>query len=227
MAFFVLIWLKEFLPNLQEHVRCRMDNVLRREHPERFAEAAQPIDKSYLSVVNSRIYTHKTAHLVYSAYDGRRGDDIIWPSCEKANIMIINPHRSSTEDHPFLYGKVLGVYHLNVVYVKGFQDLPPQRLDFLWVRWYHWQGRSAGPRGLDVVTFCPVTEAGSFGFVDPGDVIRACHIIPRFPAFLNKPPARLQESLSEKAQDKADYDAYFVNRCDIFFELVLTLTYFD
>jgi hypothetical protein len=201
---------KDFLPDLQEHVCRRMEASLRRDYPERFVEGdtSQPFDKSYASAVDGRLYIHKTAHLSYSAYDGRKGDDIVWPSCDKANIMLLNPQHSTAGSHPFIYGKVLGIYHINVVYVKGFQDLPPRRLDLLWVRWYRWHGMSAENRGLDTVAFPPVTEPGSFGFIDPGDVLRACHIVPRFPG---RPPAPA-ESLSRKAQDAADYPTYFVNR---------------
>jgi hypothetical protein len=187
-----------------------VDATLRQEHPERFVNGVEPIDIDYLSVVDLRIYSHKTAHLSYASYDRRTGDDIVWPSCAKANIMVLNPRHTpvSQGEHPFLYGKVLGIYHLNVVYVKGFQDLPPMRLDFFWVRWYCWEGKSSPHHGLDIVAFPPVTQLDSFGFVDPGDVLRACHIIPR----LIEGPAAPKESLSASAEDATDHPVYFINR---------------
>lgn len=185
-----------------------MEATLRQQHPDRFGDKVEPIDINYLAVLDCRIYTHKTAHLSFASYDGRCGDDIVWPSCEKANIMMLNTQRSSDEEHPFVYCKVLGIYHVNVIYAKGFQDLPPTRIDLFWVRWYHWEGMSNKDRGLDIVSFPPVAQPGSFGFVDPGDVLRACHVIPRFPGRPQVP----EESISGIAQDAMDYPAYFINR---------------
>lgn len=191
-----------------------MEPFLQTEIPQRFALMREPMDKSYISFVDGRIYTHQTLQIWYSAYDTREEDDIIWPSGLKANIMLPNPSFPTAKDHPFIYGKVLGIYHANIVYVKGFQDLRPKRLDFLWVRWYSWQGKSSERQGLDTIAFPPVTQSGAFGFVDPGHVLRACHIIPRFPVASSFPfmPSVLQVGKSQMAGDVHDYAAYFVNR---------------
>jgi hypothetical protein len=209
-----------------------MEPLLQKQHPERFFALGETMDKSYVSFVEGRIYTHQTFQLWYTAYDTRDCDDMVWPSGLKANVMLPNPDVSA--DHPFIYGKVLGIYHANVVYVKGFQDLPPQQFDFLWIRWYVWQEPSLGTRGLDVVAFPPLTQPGAFGFVDPGHVLRACHIIPRFPVASSFPymPWSLQVGKSQMAADVGDYTAYFVNRCAPLFDLAhgdfeLTLSFLD
>jgi len=43
----------------------------------------------------------------------------------------------SLDSHHFLYARVLGAYHANVIYTgPGIRDYNARRFDFLWVRWY-------------------------------------------------------------------------------------------
>jgi hypothetical protein len=84
------------------------------------------------------------------------------------------------ESHPFLYGCVLGVYHVNVIYISpGMVDYRPRRVEFVWVHWYDhikpygsWTGRT-----LDQLHF---PGEGAYDFIDPADIVRGCHIIPAF-----------------------------------------------
>jgi hypothetical protein len=92
-------------------------------------------------------------------------------------------------------------------------DYQPRRLEFLWVRWYYivdplHSGWSA--RKLDRIQFAPITDNDTFGFVDPSDVLRSCHVIPAFAA------GRLHadgKGVSHCAQDSSDWVAYYMNRC--------------
>jgi hypothetical protein len=119
----------------------------------------------------------------------------------------------SAVDHPFRYGRVLGVYHVNVVYTgPGMLNYEPHRFEFLWVRWYRtvdafrtgWDARK-----LDRLQFARMAEDDAFGFVDPSDILRSCHIIPAFAS------GRLHadgKGLSHCARDSSDWVAYYVNR---------------
>jgi hypothetical protein len=86
--------------------------------------------------------------------------------------------------HHFLYARVLGGYHVNAIYTgPGMHDFESRRFDFLWVRWF--EVVNPGSSGwsnskLDSVRFPPMNENRSFGFVDPKDVLRGCHILPVF-----------------------------------------------
>ena len=93
---------------------------------------------------------------------------------------------SNKGHHPFWYARVVGIFHANVQFNRGGSDWQP--VPFLWVRWF---GQSevantrvrqpVNPRQLDWVGF--ITEADdteSFGFLDPGDIARSCHLIPAF-----------------------------------------------
>lgn len=159
------------------------------------------------------MYKHNIMRINYTTYDVRRGDDVIHPGTSHHNIMVLNPRGPSSE-HPFWYARVLGIYHINVVYTgMGTADYHPRRLEFLWVRWYEQvhdlaTGWMAG--SLDQVRFPPMDHEDSFGFVDPADVLRSCHIIPAFAC------GRLHsdnKGISKCAQDSTDWQTYYVNRC--------------
>lgn len=113
--------------------------------------------------------------------------------------------------HTFRYARVLGVYHANVVYVgPGMTGYQPHRVDFLWVRWYRpikytgWDTLR-----LDHIQFPPICEDDAFGFVDPSDVVRGCHMIP---AFIAGKAHADGKGLSALACDSSDWVSYYVNR---------------
>lgn len=129
--------------------------------------------------------------------------------------MMLDPsvpaHESSSQGR-FLYARVLGAYHANVVYNgPGSRDYHPRRVDFLWVRWYK------VIRGVDIslaiselpeISFHPIRSDSAFGFVDPAEVLRACHIIPLWSA--GRCHTEGEYGLSGCARDKDDYKRYLV-----------------
>jgi hypothetical protein len=63
---------------------------------------------------------------------------------------------------------------------------------------------------LDTIRFPPVGSEEAFGFVDPRDVLRACHIIP---AFAGGKSHADEVSISRCARDGNDWARYYINRC--------------
>ena len=128
-------------------------------------------------------------------------------------MLLANEADSSSSSHHFLYARVLGAYHTNVIYtVPGMRDHKSCRFDFLWVRWYEVvDPASSGWSNfnLDVVRFPPMHRNGSFGFVDPRDVLRGCHIIPAFAKGKRQADGI---SVSRCAKDGTDYHMYYVGR---------------
>ena len=61
---------------------------------------------------------------------------------------------------------------------------------------------------LDVLAFPPLSSEGAFGFVDPGNIICACHIIP---AFSNGKRYHGKVDLSHCMNDLRDWSQYYVN----------------
>lgn len=120
-----------------------------------------------------------------------------------------SPQDSSPPRGRFLYARVLGAYHVNVGYTgDGMLDYATRRVDFLWVRWYKVERKCSDPFAtseLPQVSFYPVNSPEAFGFVDPCDVLRSCHIIPRF---ASGRPQRM--GLSRCGKDGDDYKRYLV-----------------
>ena len=109
----------------------------------------------------------------------------------------------------YRYAKVLGIHHINVVRVANIYE--SQRIEFLFVRWYECvQSHAWDTRTLGRVRFLPLANQNAFGFVDPGVVLRACHIIPAFSRGQCNPGGR---GISPLAGDKHDWQEYYVNRC--------------
>jgi len=161
---------------------------------------------------NDSLYRHNIIRINYTTYDVRRSQEVANGSTAHCNIIVLND-TTQDEGHPLRYGRVLGIYHANVIYAgTGMVDYQPRRLEFLWVRWYHrieTLNTGWGARKLDRVRFPPVTSDGAFGFVDPSDVLRCCHIIPAFSHGKVHVDGR---GLSRCARDSSDWVAYYVNR---------------
>ncbi|KAF9237475.1 hypothetical protein BU15DRAFT_76019 [Melanogaster broomeanus] len=140
---------------------------------------APPYDLSTLNQVlfkNDRIYRHNLIRINYTTYDVRRAQDVVNPTTEHRDIMLL----SDRDSHRFCYARVLGIYHANVIYSgPGSQDYQPRRLEFLWVRWFELVAPTS-QMALDCIRFVPMVDEDAFGFVDPNDVLRSCHLIPRF-----------------------------------------------
>jgi hypothetical protein len=118
-----------------------------------------------------------------------------------------------SNSHHFLYARVLGAYHANVIYTgPGMRSYGAHRLDFLWVRWFEViDSASSGwsVSRLDSIRFPPMNRKDSFGFVDPKDVLRGCHILP---AFAKGKRQANGVGISRCAKDSKDYNYYYVGR---------------
>jgi hypothetical protein len=151
--------------------------------------------------------------LNYTSYDVRRKQDTINPATPHRNIMVLA--NSDDSEHPFLYGRVIGIFHANIIFTGSrVVDYHPRRLEFLWVRWYELHSKGSWARcTLDQLRFPPMSREDSFGFVNPADVLRSGHIIPAFAAGKRYADGR---GLSHCAKDSSDWNAYYVNRSVVF-----------
>jgi hypothetical protein len=161
----------------------------------------------------------------YTTYDVRRAQDTINPNTDHRDIMLLSPqsftgdNSESAQGHQYRYARALGIYHANVIYmIQNCYHL--RRMEFLLVRYFDTvenlpvqAGWSAAQ--LDQVRFCPMKLDDVFGFVDPEQVIRACHLIPRFCGGKSQPALMGGEGakpLSAFARDHEDWKVYYVNR---------------
>jgi len=162
-----------------------------------------------------RMYHHRLARINYTTYDVRRAQDVIHPSTSHCDVMLLSNEEDSTasSNHHFWYCRVLGLYHVNVVYTgSGMLNHVPRRFYFLWVRWFDYVGRRSltwRDCNLDSIRFPPTSNQDAFGFVDPRDVLRGCHVIP---AFVDGKVHRDGVGISRCAADSQDWCRYYVNR---------------
>lgn len=110
-----------------------------------------------------------------------------------------------------MFVRVIGILHVNAIYTgTEVVDFRPHRFEFLWVRWYEFEpGVCAGWKtsALDRLQFPPIANEGSFGFIDPAEVLRAAHIVPAFAAGKRYPDGK---GLSVCAKDADDWKSYYL-----------------
>jgi hypothetical protein len=216
--------LQNFLLKLRKHILTRILLDLRNINsnlstPNDNNLGPVDADPSQILFRRNRIYRHNIMRINYTTYDVRRGQDTINPSTSHHNVMVLADRLDDDDDtsnHPFMYARVLGIFHANVVWASPVTvDYRPQRVEFLWVRWY--ESLSDSPAGwatctLDQVHFPSMADEQSFGFLDPADVMRGCHIIPRFVKGKRHADGK---GLSKCARDFQDWHRYMVNRYDM------------
>jgi hypothetical protein len=221
---------KHFLQKLREHLLPRIQAAHLQEaasfseHPSVSTPAnlgsSASVDGNACDLVFFKkdcLYHHKLLRFNFTTYDVRRGTDIVNPGTSRCNVMLLADHEDgsagSPNPHHFLYARVLGAYHANVIYTgPGMQDYEARRFDFLWVRWFEVvDSASSGwaSSTLDSVRFPPMHGTHSFGFVDPKDVLRGCHILP---AFAKGKRHTNGVGISRCAKDGKDYKLYYVGR---------------
>jgi len=100
-----------------------------------------------------------------------------------------------------------------MVQVLG-SDSTYEPMDFLWVRWYGLDtsaGSGFKARRLHQLGFPDSNEkAGTFGFIDPHDVIRPVHLIPAF--HFGRTFLLLSPSMARREDENhEDYEQYYVH----------------
>ncbi|KAG7093235.1 hypothetical protein E1B28_006921 [Marasmius oreades] len=111
--------------------------------------------------VGNRFFRHQKFRVNYTSYDLRRKQDTIGFR-RRPHIMLLadNPDAS----HPYLYARVIGIYHANVIWFQLDESYP-----------WGWRAKR-----LPRLQFLDEHDPDAFGFADPTDVIRASHLIPAF-----------------------------------------------
>lgn len=165
-----------------------------------------------LRFYGKELYDHITLRLNYTTYNVRRAQDTVNVSNSHSNIMVYSPE-GGNKSHLYWYARVIGIFHAKVYYPKCAHGT---RFNFLWVRWFaHDTSIASGwdASCMDCVKFVPQSpdadiNDGAFGFIDPQDVVRACHLIPCWNA------GRTTSYLGQSAfrDPDGDFRYYWVNR---------------
>ncbi|KAF8834465.1 hypothetical protein BDN67DRAFT_914959, partial [Paxillus ammoniavirescens] len=125
-------------------------------------------------------HRHPLLQINFTTYELHCKTDAINPLTDCRDIMLL-VQRHSPGCHPFCYARVLAIYHANVIYTgPESRDYQAQHFKFLWVRWFELLDHPAGwdNFALDKARFVLMKCLDTFGFIDPADVLRSCHIIP-------------------------------------------------
>src|SRR5277367_911382 len=81
------------------------------------------------------MYKHNVMKLNYTAYDVRRDQDVINPNTDHRDILLLSANYSDQSTHQYSYARVLGIYHVNIIYLgSGSSGYHTRRMEFLWVR---------------------------------------------------------------------------------------------
>ena len=218
----VLISSQNFLPRLKAHLLPRVLERIRSESANPLSLTVEQAELKHVILRHDRLYAHKIIKFNYTTYDMRRDQDVLNPGTSHCNFMTLaQPDPSDPSDvHPFLYGRILGVFHVNVIYNgPGMINYNPQRFDFLWVRWYNLENsvsrksKTTKPKAshrLNRLVFPSLDEEDSVGFLDPADVLRGCHIIPAFAQ--EERFSDSKEELSKCAREDRDWNVYYISR---------------
>jgi hypothetical protein len=162
------------------------------------------------------MYQHHVLQMNYTTYDMLRHQDVINPFARRCFALLpATEFELDSDSHPYIYAKVLGVYHAKVKYGTSL----PRRYDFVHVRWLYydyecpcgWEARK-----LDRLSYaqCQTEQdvIDSFDFVDPKAIVRATHLIPDFQSGISDDFLRSPASIAHDNTDHTDWNGYYVNR---------------
>ncbi|KAF8594348.1 hypothetical protein BDV93DRAFT_611903 [Ceratobasidium sp. AG-I] len=163
-----------------------------------------------VSFATGSMTQHAVFRVNYTSYDVRRAQDVLNPRFKHHFVMMTNPEDNA--DHPYWYAKILGIYHVNVLWQGSTFARASRRMEFLWVRWMELvQYGSWNQCSLDRVAYATgESYRDAFGFVDPASVIRSAHLIPAFNFGRSENEAGHRIALDDPKD--GDWNSYYVNR---------------
>jgi hypothetical protein len=203
---------QDFWKKLKKHLLDRI-KATHADLDAREGDPAAELEQLYFK--KECMYKHNIMKINYTTYDVQRAQDTINPNTDHRDIMLLSAEDSDSSHHQFLYARVLGIYHVNVIYVgDGRSDYGAKRMEFLWVRWFVCMRdepvqQSWSKRRLDSIRLVPIHHENAVGFVDPANVLRSAHLIPRFACGKRNPD---DKGISECGQDSKDWNEYYAAR---------------
>jgi len=203
---------QNFIPDLKNHLLGRIRGTSYQGDEHQFT----PEDRRSVHFTKNRIYHHKTVRFNYTTYDLRRDEDSVNPE-KRADVMLLSHEDDTADPHPYWYARVIGISHIFVQIrdpiTRKFSD--PKRFDILHVRWF---GRNLSVQSgwkakrLHRIGFIPASDSDAFGFLDPAQVIRGVHLIPRFAG--GRTSEYMGPSISRKpSEGNEDWVNFYVNWC--------------
>ncbi|KAJ7760884.1 hypothetical protein DFH07DRAFT_740473, partial [Mycena maculata] len=201
-----------FLPDLKAHLLGRLLGLPWDGDEIEFSLQ----DLADINIVGDRLYTHKVLRINYTTYDLRRDQDTLNPSTHPDFMVLAHEDDGGATPHPYWYGRIISIFHADVHHVgpRSQNRSKVHRMEFVWVRWF---GRDLSRSGLGGWKFKRLHRVGfidadqAFGFLDPAEIIRGCHLIPAF--HHGRTSSLLGPSIARHyhGEDNEDYTYYYVN----------------
>ena len=133
-------------------------------------------------IVDNRMYSLQLLRVNYTMYDVCRDQDLV-NTHTQSDVMVLS-HKDDPQAHPYWYTRVLGIFHLRVLYLNpSAMNCSVQHMEVLWIQWFGLvPGHQFGSKmaQLPKIGFIPDMDLLVFGFLDPSLVIHATHLIPAF-----------------------------------------------
>jgi hypothetical protein len=194
---------------LKNHLLTRLLNLDQYSEEHQFTDE----DRRTVQIIDNRIFASKVLRVNYTTYDVRRDQDSMNPRT-RCDVMVL-AEKDDPNAHPYWYARVLGVFHANVLHL-GPQAInrSVQRIEFLWVRWFGQEpGYRAGFREarLPMIGFLPESDPQAFGFLDPSNVIRGCHLLPVFRNGRTSALLSANATAARPIGEKDDWTNFYVN----------------
>ena len=77
------------------------------------SENARNLQEEDIVFKYNHIYRHNIMRINYTTYDVRRAQDTINTNTSKRDILVLSCESDSDSATPFLYARVLGIFHVN------------------------------------------------------------------------------------------------------------------
>lgn len=209
--------LQNFLPKLKRNILPRLLSRLKAAHegPDNcpIPDISECDADRAVVIKDDRLFMHNIFRVNYTSYDVRRLQDVINARSTHCNIMVLCHSDNDSSPSHFRYGRVIGTYHVKAIYVgPGMKNHTSHSFELLWVRWYDEVGQAGTGwqhSRLNRLRFAPLNDDDAFDLIDPADVLRGCHVIPRF-SLGQKHSTGI--GLSPLAQDSSDWTEYYISR---------------
>ena len=172
---------QDFVKNLRNYALRWTSNLSMLPGVESYEHFTET-DRDHINIMSNTLYQHKTLHLSYTGYDMQEDTELLRQR-RYPGIMVL----SDDEEHPYLYGRVLGLFHIRVknsgpctLLHNGSEAVLP----ILWIRWFKLDTTQEQPGFHSLrypsVSYCKSDEPDAFGLIHPDEIIRPIHLIPRF-----------------------------------------------
>lgn len=190
------------MPKLKDHLLQRITD----SSTDKFTST----ERNRIEILRDTVYFHQILRINYTTYDMRRDQDIINVRTH-SDVMTLSNNEDDLDAYPYLHCRVIGVMHLNVRHGEGHNF---KRFDVLWVRWYGLDEEYAwgfSAKRLPRVGFGHSEDPDTFGFLDPSDIVRACHMVPVFSQGQTETLLPADSLARQPHEEGKDYWRYYVS----------------